>query len=142
LLGYFHLEGQPVSLNQQLLADGLVVPLSVGSNTSYSDDFRASARAAQLSSKGIWSACDVSDLPTVATAYPLDETPSLWATEPAARLLIGTERDEDGMVLTVTVEGRGASGLSEIVVAGDRPDDAAQPVHEALVFRDLHGLYE
>ena len=125
LLGYLHIEGQTVSLNQQLLAEGLVVPLSVGSNTSYSDDFRAAARAAQLSSKGIWSACDVAGLPTVATAYPLDETPSLWATEPAVRLLIGTERDEDGTVLTVTVEARGAGGLREIVVTGDRPDDAA-----------------
>jgi micrococcal nuclease len=125
LLGYLHLEGQTVSLNQQLLAEGLVTPLSVGSNTTYSDDFRAAARAAQLSSKGIWSACDVADLPTVATAYPLDETPVLWATEPAVRLLLGTERDEDGTVLTVTVEARGGAGLSEIVVAGDRPDDAA-----------------
>lgn len=125
LLGYLHLDGQQMSLNRQLLAEGFALPLSVGSNTGYSDDFRAAARAAQLSSKGIWSACDVADLPTVATAYPLDETPELWAAAPAIRLLLGTERDEDGTVLTVTVEARGAGGLGEVVVRGDRPDDAA-----------------
>ena len=125
LLGYLHLDGQERSLNEQLLSEGMVLPLSVGANTSYSDDFRAAARAAQLSSRGIWSACDVADLPTVSTAYPLDETPDLWASEPAIRLLLGTERDEDGTVLSVTVEARSAGGLDEIIIEGDRPDDAA-----------------
>jgi endonuclease YncB( thermonuclease family) len=123
LLGYLHLEGQTRSLNEQLLAEGFALPLSVGSNTAYSDDLRAAARAAQLRSTGIWSACDVADLPTIATAYPLDETPALWATEPAIRLLLGTQRDEGGTLLTVTVEARGAGGLNEIAVSGDRQDD-------------------
>ncbi|MCC7366920.1 MAG: thermonuclease family protein [Chloroflexi bacterium] len=125
LLGYLHLDGQRTSLNQQLLAEGYALPLSVGSNTAYSDDFRAAAKAAQLGSKGIWSACDVGSRPTIATAYPLDETPELWATDPAIRLLLGTERGGDGTVLTVTVEARAGVGLDEVVVRGDRPDDPA-----------------
>jgi endonuclease YncB( thermonuclease family) len=123
LLGYLTLEGQQTDLSRQLVTEGFALPLSVGSNTAYSDELRAASRAAQLSGRGIWSACDIGDRPTVATGYPLDETPELWASEPAIRMLLGTERDDAGTVLSITVEARGAGGLGEIVVAGDRPDD-------------------
>ncbi len=125
LLGYLRLDGQTVTLNETLLAEGFALPLTVGPNTAYADDFRAAARAAQLASRGIWSACDVADTPTVATDYPLGEVPSLRADGPAIRLLLGTARDEDGRHLRIGVEARGDDGLGEIVVRGDRDDDPA-----------------
>jgi hypothetical protein len=67
----------------------------------------------------------VADAPTVATGYPLAESPTLGADEPAVRLVVGTERDDGGRQLTVLVEARADAGLRSIVVSADRADDPA-----------------
>lgn len=123
LLGYVWLDGDRASLNERLLEDGVAMPLSVGPNTAYSADYQAAARRARLAQRGIWAACPVSDAPTVATDYPLDETPALGASEPAVRLVVGTERDGTGRQLTIAVEARADAGLRGIAIATDRDDD-------------------
>ncbi len=123
LLGYLRIDGHRDSLNEQLVAEGMALPLTVGPNAAYNEDLRAAARRAQLATRGIWAACNVSDPPTVATDYPLAERPPLTADEPIVRLAVGTERDDDGRQLTVLVEARADNGLRGILVSADRPDD-------------------
>ncbi len=123
LLGYLWLDGQAESLNEQLLAEGMALPLTVGPNSAYNEDLRAAAKRAQLAKRGIWAACVVADAPTVATDYPLDESPGLGGNAPIVRLVVGTERDDDGRQLTVLVEAHAEAGLRGIVVSADRADD-------------------
>lgn len=125
LLGYLWLDGQAESLNEQLLAEGMVLPLTVGPNSAYGEDLGTAARRAELAKRGIWAACDVTDSPTVATEYPLDETQVLGTDTPAIRLVVGTEREDAGQQLTILVEARADAGLRGIVVSGDRADDPA-----------------
>jgi endonuclease YncB( thermonuclease family) len=125
LLGYLWLDGHAESLNEQLLAEGMVLPLTVGPNSAYNDDLRAAARRAELGKRGIWAACDVADPPTVATEYPLDETQALGTDAPAVRLVVGTEREDTSRQLIVQVEARADAGLRGIVVSADRADDPA-----------------
>jgi micrococcal nuclease len=57
LLAYLHRRPDGLFVNQELIADGYGVTLSIAPNTTFADRFATIERAARQSGKGLWSAC-------------------------------------------------------------------------------------
>jgi endonuclease YncB( thermonuclease family) len=123
LLGYLWLPGQDVSLNQQLLSNGYATSLTVAPNTAYTDDLERAARTAQIRKRGIWAACAVGELPTVATDYPAGEVAVSSGSPPSVQIRLGTERTASSSQMTIAVAAEGGQGIDRIVVGSDRDDD-------------------
>ena len=57
LLAYVYKDGETVSINEQLLADGDARILRVPPNTAYASHFASVARTAEAAGRGLWTAC-------------------------------------------------------------------------------------